>query len=283
MPAQSLDGRAVARAMCQEIAQEVACWNRTQGAPPTLAIVQAGADAASARYVRAIERGFASVGMGVRRHSLPPDAATGALIETLERLNADEAVHGVIVQMPLPPQIEPAALQALAPCKDVDGIHPRNAGLLLQGDAEALAPATPLGGLALLERYGIAIEGREAVVVGRSRIVGLPLAMLLLHRHATVTVCHSRTRDLATITRRADILAVAVGRPHMIAPEMVRPGAAVVDFGINVVDGAMLGDVDPAVAEVAGYLTPVPGGTGPMTNVMLMRNTLQAARRLRAT
>jgi methylenetetrahydrofolate dehydrogenase (NADP+) / methenyltetrahydrofolate cyclohydrolase len=280
MPAQILDGRAAARAMRQEIAQEVACWNRAQGASPTLAIVQVGGDPASERYVRAIERGLDAVGMGVCRHTLPADAATGELVALLQRLNVDTAVHGIIVQMPLPPQIEPSALQALSPGKDVDGIHPLNAGLLLQGDAGALVPATPLGGLALLERHGVQIEGREAVVVGRSRIVGLPMAMLLLHRHATVTLCHSRTRDLEPITRRAEILVVAVGRPHLITPEMVRPGAAVVDFGINVVDGDMLGDVDPAVAQVAGYWTPMPGGTGPMTNVMLMRNTLQAARRL---
>jgi methylenetetrahydrofolate dehydrogenase (NADP+)/methenyltetrahydrofolate cyclohydrolase len=281
MPAEILDGRAVARAMSQEIAGEVARWVQEQGYPPTLAIVQVGADPVSDRYVQALSRGLKAVGMGAQRTALPADATTERLAETLHQLNDDGRAHGVIVQFPLPRQIEPSALHALSPLKDVDGIHPLNAGLLLQGSAEALAPATPLGGIALLRRYGIAIEGREAVVVGRSRVVGLPLAMLLLHRHATVTLCHTRTRNLAEVTRRAEILAVAVGRPNLVTPDMVRPGAAVVDFGINIVNGNMVGDVDPAVGEVAGYLTPVPGGAGPMTNVMLMRNTLQAAQRQR--
>ncbi len=277
MPAQLLDGRAIARAMRQEIAQEAARFAQERGLPATLAIVQVGSDLASDRYVQALLKGLHAVGMDARREALPGDAEMPQLVESLVRLNHDPCVHGVIVQMPLPAQIKPAALQALAPCKDVDGVHPLNAGLLLQGADEALAPATPLGGMELLQRYGIQIEGREAVVVGRSRIVGLPMAMLLLHRHATVTVCHSRTRELAEVTRRAEILAVAVGQPHLITPEMVRPGAVVLDFGVNMHAGAMLGDVDPAVHQVASYLTPVPGGTGPMTNVMLLRNTLQAA------
>ncbi len=281
MPAEILDGRIIARAMRQEIAQEVERWVQEEGQPPTLAIVQVGADPASNRYVQALLAGFAAVGMGTRREALPSGATAESLTETLQRLNADEQVHGVIVQLPLPAQIPSTTLHALSPLKDVDGIHPLNAGLLLQGAREALAPATPLGGIELLRRHGVAIEGRGAVVVGRSRIVGLPMAMLLLHRHATVTLCHSRTCDLAALTRRAEILAVAVGQPKVITPDMVRPGAAVIDFGINLVDGAMVGDVDPAVSDVAGYLSPVPGGSGPMTNVMLMRNTLQAARRQR--
>lgn len=279
MPAEILDGRRVARAMRQELAEDVAGWVREQGHPPGLAIVQVGSDPASDYYVQAIERSLAGAGMAAMRVPLPNETTTERLVETLQGLNANPRVHGVIVQMPLPAHIHPSALHALSPAKDVDGIHPLNAGLLLQGSAQALAPATPLGGIELLNRYNIAIEGRQAVVVGRSRIVGLPMALLLLHRHATVTLCHTRTRNLAEVTRSADILAVAAGRPNMITRDMVRPGAVVIDFGINMLNEAMVGDVDPGVAEVAGHLSPVPGGTGPMTNIMLMRNTLEAARR----
>ena len=277
MSAEILDGRAIARSMRQEIADDVAQWVDKEGQPPTLAIVQMGADPASDRYVRAIERGFKGVGMLVRRVALAADATQERMAEALEQLGMDDDVQGVIVQLPLPLHIKESVLHKLSPVKDVDGIHPLNAGLLLQRSKAALVPATPLGAMELLRRYNIDVEGKNAVLVGRSRIVGLPMSLLLLHRHATVTVCHTRTRDLAKITRTADILAVAVGRPAMITREMVRSGTVVIDFGINLMNGEMVGDVDKGVAEVASYITPVPGGAGPMTNIMLMRNTLQAA------
>ncbi len=281
MSAEILDGRAIARSMRQEIADDVAQWVDKEGQPPTLAIVQMGADPASDRYVRAIERGFKGVGMLVRRVALAADATQERMAEALEQLGMDDDVQGVIVQLPLPLHIKESVLHKLSPVKDVDGIHPLNAGLLLQRSKAALVPATPLGAMELLRRYNIDVEGKNAVLVGRSRIVGLPMSLLLLHRHATVTVCHTRTRDLAKITRTADILAVAVGRPAMITREMVRSGTVVIDFGINLMNGEMVGDVDKGVAEVASYITPVPGGAGPMTNIMLMRNTLQAAQRQR--
>jgi methylenetetrahydrofolate dehydrogenase (NADP+) / methenyltetrahydrofolate cyclohydrolase len=281
MSAEILDGRAVARSMRQEIADDVAQWAQEEGQPPTLAIVQMGSDPASDRYVRAIERGFTGVGMLVKRVALAADATQERLAESLEQLSMDDDVQGVIVQLPLPLHIKESVLHKLSPSKDVDGIHPLNAGLLLQHSKEALVPATPLGAMELLRRYNIDVEGKSAVLVGRSRIVGLPMAMLLLHQHATVTVCHTRTRDLAKVTRTADILAVAAGQPGMVTREMVRSGTVVIDFGINLLDGEMVGDVDKGVAEVASYMTPVPGGTGPMTNMMLMRNTLQAAQRQR--
>lgn len=281
MSAEILDGRAIARSMRQEIADDVAQWVDKEGQPPTLAIVQMGADPASDRYVRAIERGFKGVGMLVRRVALAADATQERMAEALEQLGMDDDVQGVIVQLPLPLHIKESVLHKLSPVKDVDGIHPLNAGLLLQRSKAALVPATPLGAMELLRRYNIDVEGKNAVLVGRSRIVGLPMSLLLLHRHATVTVCHTRTRDLAKITRTADILAVAVGRPAMITREMVRSGMVVIDFGINLMNGEMVGDVDKGVAEVASYITPVPGGAGPMTNIMLMRNTLQAAQRQR--
>ncbi len=280
MTATLLDGRALARAMMGEIAAEAAAFGAAHGRPVTIAVVQVGADPASSWYVGQIEKSFGRVGMGYRLNRLPETAAAADLAAQLTALNNDPAVDGIIVQLPLPSHL-PAGLVAdtLDPAKDVDGVHPLNAGRLFQGDAEALAPSTPSGGIEILHRYSIPIRGRHAVVVGRSSIVGRPLAMMLLHEHATVTIAHSRTSDLAAVTRQADILAVAVGRPGLITPKMVAPGAVVLDFGTNDVGGRLAGDVDPAVAEVAGYMTPVPGGAGPMTNVMLLRNTLRAAQR----
>jgi methylenetetrahydrofolate dehydrogenase (NADP+)/methenyltetrahydrofolate cyclohydrolase len=211
---------------------------------------------------------------------LPIEADDAALAAALAALNADETVNGILLQFPLPPHL--SAVQAatlLAPAKDVDGVNPLNAGRLYLGQGEFLAPATPLGGIELLRLAGIPLAGRSVVVVGRSAIVGRPLAMLCLQRDATVTISHSRTPDLAGVTRQADVLAVAVGRPGLITAEMVRPGAVVLDFGTTVVDGRLVGDVSPDVAAVAGALTPVPGGTGPMTSAMLIQNTLLAAER----
>lgn len=279
MVANILDGRGIARLIQQEITERVALWRQQTGQPPRLAVVQVGDNAASAQYIQAITKSMAKVGIETLLSLLPEESTSQDVISILQQLNAEPQINGVIVQLPLPRHIEGSVINVLDPAKDVDGIHPLNAGLLLQGNPEALVPATPLGGITLLERYELPIEGRRAVVVGRSRIVGLPMAILLLQRHATVTICHSHTPNLANITRQADILAVAVGRPNLITPDMVRPGAIVIDFGINFVNGEMVGDVDKSVAEVAGYITPVPGGTGPMTNAMLMHNVLRAAER----
>jgi methylenetetrahydrofolate dehydrogenase (NADP+)/methenyltetrahydrofolate cyclohydrolase len=199
----------------------------------------------------------------------------------LHDLNGDADTSGIIVQMPLPKHLpQTLVTDVLDPEKDVDGIHPINAGRLFQGDSDAFAPATPSGGMEILKRYDIPLKGKRAVMIGRSNIVGRPMALLMLHQHATVTICHSRTQDLGAVAREADILVAAIGRPKIITADMIRPGAVVIDFGVNVVGDGLVGDVDTEAAkEVAGYITPVPGGTGPMTNIMLMRNTLAAARR----
>lgn len=280
MSVQILDGRSLAAQLKDELRAEAAELAARLGRPAAIAVVQMGQDPAAERYVRTIRRAFTDTQLGFRLYTLAAEAPAEALATTLAALNTNPEVDGIIVQMPLPPHV-PADLvpRTLAPEKDVDGIHPLNAGRLLQGDPQALVPATPRGGLELLLRYGIAIAGRHAVVVGRSNVVGRPMAVLLLHHHATVTIAHSRTADLAAITRQADILVAATGRPGLIRGDMVRRGAVVIDFGTNVVDGQLVGDVAFAeAASVAGAITPVPGGTGPLTNVMLVANTLQAAR-----
>jgi methylenetetrahydrofolate dehydrogenase (NADP+) / methenyltetrahydrofolate cyclohydrolase len=251
---------------------------RGRGAP-TIVVVRAGDEPASVRHAGQVQKLFTSTGLGFRLTALPDTVEDARLTSVLEALSGDPSINGILLQLPLPPQLSPSrALAAIDPAKDVDGVNPLNAGRLFLNEGQYLAPATPAGGVELLQRYGIAVAGRRVVVVGRSEIVGRPLAMLLLGRDATVTVCHSRTVDLGRITRDAEILAVAVGRPRLITADMVEPGATVLDFGINVVDGAIVGDVDyAAVAEVAGAITPVPGGTGPMTNAMLLRQTVQAA------
>lgn len=281
MTAQLLDGRALARTMSREIAAEVAAFRAMHGVTPGIAVVQVGADPASSAYVGQIERAFTRVGMACTLERLPADAEASTLAALLQALNADAQVHGIIVQMPLPAHLPQALVtDLLDPSKDVDGIHPLNAGRLMQQSGAYFAPATPAGGMELLRRHDISLAGKHAVMVGRSNVVGRPMALLMLHEHATVTICHSRTPDLAAVCRQADVLVAAVGRPGMITGEMIRPGAVVVDFGMNVVEGQIIGDVDFASAqEVAGWITPVPGGTGPLTNIMLLRNTLQAARR----
>jgi methylenetetrahydrofolate dehydrogenase (NADP+)/methenyltetrahydrofolate cyclohydrolase len=281
MTADILDGAALARTLRQELEAEVTAFEAEQGWAPGIAVVQMGDDPASLRYVRAIERSFSRVRIGCALHVLPLESGAARLQDLLGRLNADPRTNGIIVQIPLP---EPLTISdvtaALDPAKDVDGIHPLNAGKLMQGSPDAFVPATPAGGMEILRRYGVNLAGKHAVMVGRSNIVGRPMALLMLHEHATVTICHSRTRDLGAVTRQADVLVAAVGRPRMITADMVKPGAVVIDFGVNVIDGQLVGDVDTeAVAQVAGQLTPVPGGTGPMTNLMLARNTLAAARR----
>jgi methylenetetrahydrofolate dehydrogenase (NADP+)/methenyltetrahydrofolate cyclohydrolase len=280
MTAQTLDGRALAATMSSEIAAGVARFREAHGDEPGIAVVQVEGDDASSWYVRQIRRSFTKAGMRCAVHTLAPTTTAEELADLLRGLNADPRTNGIIVQMPLPAEIPQSLVtDLLDPAKDVDGIHPLNAGRLMQGDADAFAPATPAGGMEILKRYGIDLRGKHAVMVGRSNIVGRPMAMLMLHQHATVTICHSRTPDLGAVTRQGDILVAAVGRAKIITGEMIKPGAVVVDFGVNVEGDALIGDVDTEAAmEVAGYVTPVPGGTGPMTNVMLMANTLRAAR-----
>lgn len=282
MTAILLDGRALAKTMREEVRAETQAFKASTDLTPTLAVVQVAGDAASDRYVRSIRKGCDDVGIAFVERRLPLETTQGALEATLGELSADTTVSGVLLQLPLPDGLSvSAAIARLDPRKDVDGAHPYNAGLLAQG-LPGMIPNTPAGGMELLRRYHIPIAGKRAVVVGRSAIVGRPMALLLLQEHATVTICHSRTPDLAAVVREAEIVVAAVGRPGLITGAMLRPGAVVVDFGINVLDdGAVVGDVDFASASaVAGAITPVPGGTGPMTNVMLLRNVLQAARAL---
>lgn len=278
--AQVIDGRAIATQVLADVSQRAGRLANWLGQPPRLAVIVAQGDAASARYVRQIARTGEQVGIAVAVHTLDAGCSAEAPAALVAELSADRTIHGIIVQQPLPPQVSaPTVLAALDPHKDIDGLHPVNAGLLAQGRSEALAPATPLGGIELLHRLGLPIEGQHAVMVGRSTVVGRPLALLLLREHATVTICHTRTRDLPAMTRQADILAVAAGRAGLITGEMVRPGAIVLDFGANEVEGHMVGDVTADVATVAGWLTPVPGGTGPMTVASLLQNLVTAAER----
>lgn len=278
--AQVIDGRAIATQVLADVSQRAGRLANWLGQPPRLAVIVAQGDAASARYVRQIARTGEQVGIAVAVHTLDAGCSAEAPAALVAELSADRTIHGIIVQQPLPPQVSaPTVLAALDPHKDIDGLHPVNAGLLAQGRPEALAPATPLGGIELLHRLGLPIEGQHAVMVGRSTVVGRPLALLLLREHATVTICHTRTRDLPAMTRQADILAVAAGRAGLITGEMVRPGAIVLDFGANEVEGHMVGDVTADVATVAGWLTPVPGGTGPMTVASLLQNLVTAAER----
>lgn len=273
-----LDGKQAAEELLARLKDEVAALPYV----PKLTFVRVGDDPASASYVRAKERLARRAGVASETYALPAATGQGELLSLIGRLNADPAVDGILVQLPLPPTLDSRqVLDAVDPAKDVDGLHPYNVGLLWSGRT-GLVPATPLGVVALLDRYELPLTGREAVVVGRSELVGKPLAALLLRRDATVTLAHSRTRDLAAVTRRADVLVVAAGSPGLIKPAMVKPGAAVLDVGLSRVEGRIVGDVDPDVGRVAGWLTPMPGGTGPMTVAMVIANTLEAARLRRA-
>jgi methylenetetrahydrofolate dehydrogenase (NADP+)/methenyltetrahydrofolate cyclohydrolase len=280
MAAILLDGNASSRAMRAELAAR-AKRIAASGRAPGLAVILVGADPASQVYVRAKVRACAEAGVRSSLVQLDCAAESGDVLARIEALNADPAIHGILVQLPLPPHIEAEAVMgAIAPEKDVDGFHPVNLGALMAG-AALFPPCTPQGVIALLEAGGIQFAGRDAVVVGRSTIVGKPMALMLLGRHATVTVCTSRTRSLAEHTRRADILVVAAGKPELIRPDMVKPGAAVIDVGIHrLANGRLAGDVDfHGVRERAGYISPVPGGVGPMTVTMLLANTVRAAER----
>ena len=277
MAATLIDGRAVAKAFKEEIAQRTQAMI-AQGVTPHLAVVLVGEDPASQVYVRNKENGCIKAGIRSTVIRLEEDCTQQELEETVKRLNADESVHGILVQLPLPRHLDEASvLRLIDPDKDVDGFHAMNSGRLMNGQP-GFVPCTPLGVIKLLEAYGIDPAGKHAVVIGRSNIVGKPMAMLLLRANATVTICHSRTQNLADITRQADILVAAVGRANFVTADMVKPGAAVIDVGINRVDGKLVGDVDfDAVSGVAGYITPVPGGVGQMTIAMLLANTLDAA------
>ena len=268
-----MDGKALAARIRAEVAEGVAAFGRPIG----LATVLVGDDPASDVYIRAKHKATLEVGIVGRDIRLPDRTTEAELLALVAELNADEAIDGILVQLPLPQQIdERKVIRAVDPVKDVDGFHPVNAGLLLAG-TPGHVPGTPLGVLELLDAYDVQLEGADAVVIGRSDIVGKPVALLLLHRHATVTICHSRTRDLSAEVARADVVVAAVGVPGIVTAAMVKPGAAVVDVGINRTEGGIVGDVESAVAERAGLLTPVPGGVGPMTVAMLLRSTVRAA------
>jgi len=276
-----LDGKLVAQKVLEEVRAGVARVKDRSGVVPTLAVVLVGDFAPSKVYVANKKRAADTVGIASQDHLHPEGLDRGALLALLRRLNADPRVHAILLQLPLPAGLdEDEAIAAIAAEKDADGLHPVNLGRLLAG-APTVVPCTPAGCLELLDHYGCDLKGAEAVVIGRSRLVGKPLAQLLLARHATVTMCHTRTRDLAAHTRRADVLCVAAGRPRTVTGDMVKEGAWVVDVGINRLEtGKLVGDVDFAsVAARARAITPVPGGVGPMTIAMLLRNTLRAAER----
>lgn len=287
MTAKLLDGRATSQEIQEEIRQRVTDLVEASGRTPTLAAVLVGDDPASAVYVRNKERACKRVGINSQLHRLDAATTTEQLVELIEQLNNDPQVSGILVQLPLPGGVDSLqVLDLIDPGKDVDAFHPTNVGLLSQGRPRFL-PCTPHGVLQVLWRNGISISGRKAVVVGRSDIVGKPLAMLMGARdshlgpemcNATVTMCHSRTPDLADVCREADVLVAAIGRPEFVTAEMVKPGAVVVDVGINRTDDGLVGDVDfEGVSKVASWITPVPGGVGPLTVTMLLENTLQAA------
>jgi methylenetetrahydrofolate dehydrogenase (NADP+)/methenyltetrahydrofolate cyclohydrolase len=269
-----LDGKAAAAAAKIDLKTRIGAL----AVAPTLVVVQVAGDPAADRYVKAIGRICSDVGAGYALHQLATDVDQATVEALVRQLSADAGVQGIIIQMPLPAHLNSAGVIAcLDPKKDIDGVHPANAGVLANGGS-GLVPATPAGGMAILRHYGIEVRGKQAVVIGRSAVVGRPMAWLLLKADATVTIAHSRTANLADVVRGADIVVAAIGRPRMITADMIKSGAVVVDFGINVdAEGALCGDVDYAsVVEVAGAITPVPGGTGPMTNVQLVENLLLA-------
>ncbi|MGY2980007.1 bifunctional methylenetetrahydrofolate dehydrogenase/methenyltetrahydrofolate cyclohydrolase FolD [Thermostichus sp. OS-CIW-30] len=282
MPAKILDGKALAARLQAEMAAQVQAWIPQVGRPPGLAVLRVGEDPASAAYVRGKERACERLGIASFGRHFSAQDSPAHLLDTIDQLNQDERVDGILVQLPLPLGWDPIPpLLAINPDKDVDGLHPLNLGRLLRGEP-GLRSCTPLGVMRLLQAEGIPIAGRKAVVVGRSILVGKPLSLMLLAADATVTLAHSRTPDLAEVTRAADIVVMAVGRPRLLRADMVKPGAVVIDVGINRIEtptGAeqLVGDVDyEAVKELAAAITPVPGGVGPMTVTMLLANTLQS-------
>ena len=288
MTAQILDGNALAQKLRAGFRQE-ADQLAAQGIRPGLAVILVGEDPASQVYVRNKVNACAQAGFHSEKHSYPADVEAATVFAKIAELNADPAIHGILVQLPLPKHFDAEAiLEAIAPEKDVDGFRAENVGALMQGKP-CFIPCTPYGAMKFFEDAGITLRGKEAVIVGRSNIVGKPMAMLLMHAGATVTICHSQTQDLKAHCRRADILVAAIGKPKMITGDMVKPGAVVIDVGINRLQdgpdaGKLCGDVDfDSAKEVASYITPVPGGVGPMTITMLLANTLESAQRKRKT
>jgi methylenetetrahydrofolate dehydrogenase (NADP+)/methenyltetrahydrofolate cyclohydrolase len=281
MTAKIIDGKAIAQRYRAELAGSVARL-KAAGVTPGLAVVIVGDDPASKVYVRNKALACEAIGMHSEVHALSADTTQAHLVAFVRRLNEDDGIHGILVQLPLPRHVDSrAVIEAIVPHKDVDGFHYQNVGSLVVGES-AFYPCTPWGVMKMLEQEGVAVEGKHAVVVGRSTIVGKPMALMLLNAGATVTICHSKTRDLGAMTRQGDILVAAVGKARMIKADMVKPGAIVIDVGINrLPDGKLAGDVDfAAVAEVASMITPVPGGVGPMTIAMLLGNTVKSAQRV---
>jgi methylenetetrahydrofolate dehydrogenase (NADP+)/methenyltetrahydrofolate cyclohydrolase len=277
--ARIIDGKAVAASVRERVREEVVAYGAEAGRVPNLVTVIVGDDPASEIYVRNKHRACEEAGMRSSHHGLPAETTEGELLELVAGFGADDKIDGILVQLPVPEQIDPnAVIAAIDPAKDVDGLTPVNAGLLAHG-APGLVSCTPAGVMELLRHEGVELEGAEAVVVGRSKLVGVPVARLLLGANATVTTCHSRTRDLAATCARADVLVAAAGVPKLLGADAVKPGAVVIDVGVNRTDDGLYGDVDfDAAAEIASAITPVPGGVGPMTVAMLLVNTLQAAR-----
>ena len=298
--AKLIDGNEIAAKVLEEVSAEAARFRKNQGRGPGLAVVLVGEDPASSVYVRMKIRDCGKCGIESFSHRLPAETTTGELLDLVGTLNRDENVDGLLVQLPLPGHIDTRTiLDHIDPAKDVDGFNPNNVGRLVRGDAEVLVPCTPAGVMRMLDENGVDPKGMNAVIVGRSDIVGKPMALLLLHRHATVTICHSRTRDLARVCRTADILVAAVGQPLMVKKDWVREGAVVIDVGMNSIgrdeapqlilddpariadfekkNYTLVGDVSPDASDVASMITPVPGGVGPMTRALLMANTLKAA------
>jgi methylenetetrahydrofolate dehydrogenase (NADP+)/methenyltetrahydrofolate cyclohydrolase len=279
--AQLLDGKALAQSIRERIGKDTADLVAKTGVRPGLAAILVGDDPASKLYVKNKQKACDAAGIYVDEHKLPAGTTQGELLALIEKVNADPKVHGILVQLPLPKQIDSKViLEAVSPHKDADGFHPHNIGRLVEG-MPLFTPCTPKGVIKMIEATGMPIEGRRAVVVGRSNIVGKPAALLLLHRNATVTVCHSKTKDLPGVCREADILVVAIGKAKFVTADMVQPGAVVIDVGVNRLDdGTFVGDVDfEPVRQKAGWISPVPGGVGPMTIAMLLDNTLESAKR----
>ncbi len=289
MSARILDGREVSKTILTEVKGQLAKFQDEYKVTPTLALLRVGDDPASVSYAGMIERTCDKTGVAFEAHTLPATASEDQVIRLVRKLNEDEHVHGIIIQQPLPEGVRASVvIEAMDPAKDVDGAHPLNAGRLAraafvdrpQDVGPYFVPATPLGGLELLKRYNIKVDGRRAVIVGASNLIGKPMSLLLTRHWATVTICDMRTKPLSEMTRQADILVSVTGVAHLITGDMVKPGAVVLDFGFARLGDKWVGDVDfEAVKEIAGAITPVPGGTGPMTNAMLMRNTMTAAER----
>lgn len=274
-----VDGLGLARTIRKELSEAIGALVASGHRAPCLAVVLVGDDPGSKSYIKGKQRACAAIGMDSVEHLLPGDTPAAQLLELIGRLNSDDAIDGILVQLPLPKQIDPAVVaEAIDPAKDADALHPTTAGRMLKGRAD-LVSCTPLGILAVLDHYEVELEGANAVVIGRSEIVGKPVSLLLQQRNATVTMCHSRTRDLPAVCRTADVLIAAAGNPQLVKADWIKPGAAVMDVGVTEVDGTLVGDVDFEAAQgIAGIITPSRRGIGPMTITMLLRNTLRAYR-----